>query len=155
MGSEGPKTRPTGASVPAFLAALPDARRADARGLVTLMRKATGTAPRLWGTSIVGFGGYRRDVCRRTGSRVAAHRLLPRKSELVLYLMPGTRSVAPLLARLGKHRTGKACLYVRSLADLDLAVLEELVARAVAAMAERRVDRAVASRRTRAVRRRA
>ncbi len=155
MGSEGPKTRPTGASVPAFLAALPDARRADARGLVTLMRKATGTAPRLWGTSIVGFGGYRQTYA---GGREVEWPLIafsPRKSELVLYLMPGTRSVAPLLARLGKHRTGKACLYVRSLADLDLAVLEELVARAVAAMAERRVDRAVASRRTRAVRRRA
>jgi hypothetical protein len=144
MASEGPKTRPTGASVPRFLATLPEARRADCRRLVTMMRRATGAPPKLWGPAIVGFGAYRQTYADgRTGDWPVIA-FSPRKSELVLYLMPGTRSAAPLLARLGKHRTGKACLYVKSLADVDVAVLDELITRAVAGMEERR---------TRAVRR--
>ncbi len=143
MAREGPKTRPTRASVPAFLAALPDARQADCRRLVTMMRQATGAAPKLWGTAIVGFAAYRQTYADGRSADWPVIAFSPRKSELVLYLMPGTGSAAPLLARLGKHRTGKACLYVESLADVDIAVLDALITRAVAGMEGRRRTRAV------------
>ncbi|HTS81407.1 MAG TPA: DUF1801 domain-containing protein [Myxococcaceae bacterium] len=153
MARDEPKTRPTRASVPAFLAALPDERRADARRLVAMLRRASGAPPRLWGTSIVGFGAYRQTYAGGREGDWPVIGFSPRRSEHVLYLTPGTRRVAPLLGRLGKHRTGKSCLYVRSLAEVDLAVLEEILRRSVAAMADRRVERAAAPRRAGAVRR--
>ena len=153
MPTQEPKTRPTAASVAAFIDALPGRRRADCRRLVTMMRRATGAAPKLWGTAIVGFGAYRQTYADGRFGDWPVIAFSPRKSELVLYLMPGTGSAASLLARLGKHRTGKACLYVRSLADVDLAVLDKLITRVVAGMEERRVDCPTAPRRTRAVRR--
>lgn len=128
-----PKTRPTDADVDAFLAAVPDPqRRADALAVAALMREVSGELPVLWGTSIVGYGGYDGPT-----GRWPIVAFSPRKSDLVLYLMDGFDGRDEILSRLGKHRTGRACLYLRRLADTDPAVLRELVTRSVAAMRAR------------------
>jgi predicted GIY-YIG superfamily endonuclease len=116
-----------------------------------MLRRATGAPPRLWGAAIVGFGAYRQTYASGREVDWPVIGFSPRKSEHVLYLLSGTRRVAPQLARLGKHRTGKACLYLRSLAEVNLPVLEDIVRRSVAAMATRRVDRPAAARKPLAV----
>lgn len=93
----------------------------------------------LWGSSIVGFGTY---VYEYADGREAEWPLVgfsPRKSELVVYVMPGFERYADLLSRLGRHRTGKSCLYLKKLGDADPAVLKEIVSRSVAAMEKKRV----------------
>lgn len=124
------KTVPTDASVAAFLEAVPDERkRADAFALLDLMREATGQEPRMWGPSIVGFGTYHyRYDSGREGDMFLAG-FSPRKSALTLYIMAGFDEYEDLMARLGKHSTGKACLYVKRLSDVDLPTLAELVRR--------------------------
>jgi hypothetical protein len=136
------KTRPTGADVEAFLAAVPDERRrADARTLCALLAEVTGERPALWGTSIVGFGTYHyRYESGHEGTSALAS-FSPRKAHLVLYLVGGFEDRhGKLLAKLGPHKTGKGCLYLKSLADVDLDVLRELVERS--ARIRRGVDRA-------------
>lgn len=134
-----PKTKPGTQSVAAFLAALPDAqKRNDSKVLAAMMRRATGCKPELWGGSIVGFDRYR---YRYDSGREGEWPLVgfsPRKQALVLYIMPGFADYDGLLARLGKHTTGKSCLYLKRLADVDLDVLEVLIRASVAAMRERR-----------------
>lgn len=120
------KTRPTPADVEAFLDVAAPARRDDGRRLCALMSEICGLAPQMWGPSIVGFGsyhyryasGHEGDMCRMGFS--------PRKAALVLYL-PSCPEREALLARLGKHSTSKACLYIKRLADVDPDVLEALV----------------------------
>lgn len=122
------KTRPTAASVEAFLAAVKDeGRRRDARTLLELMRRITGEPPSMWGPSIVGFGRYHyRYESGREGDMPVAG-FSPRAQALTLYVMGGLSSHTELLARLGPHTHGKGCLYVKRLADVDLAVLERLI----------------------------
>ena len=129
------KTRPTAMQVADFIDAAPDAvRREDARTLLALMTRISDEEPVMWGPSIIGFGsyhyryesGHEGDACRLGFS--------PRKAELVLYVLNGSPEQEAQLARLGKHRTGKACLYIRKLADVDMAVLEEIVRGALASM---------------------
>lgn len=129
------KTRPTGGSVTAFLAGIADEqRRKDCRALVRLMREATGSPGRMWGPSIIGFGSYRyRYGSGREGDWFLAG-FSPRKQELTLYIIAGFAGSGALLRRLGPHRTGKSCLYVKRLADLDLSVLRELVGGSVTAL---------------------
>jgi hypothetical protein len=135
-----PKTKATKASVAAFLAAIPDEqRRRDCKAVAKLMREATGEKPVLWGASIVGFGTYRYQYANGKEGDWPVAGFSPRKSELVVYVMPGFDRYGELLSRLGKHRTGKSCLYLRKLADVDLAVLEEIIFRSVAAMEKKRV----------------
>lgn len=124
------KTVPTDASVTAFLEAVPDERkRADAFALLDLMREATGEEPRMWGPSIVGFGTYHyRYPSGREGDMFLAG-FSPRKGALSLYIMAGFDEYEELMARLGKHSTGKACLYVKRLSDVDLPTLAEIVCR--------------------------
>ena len=128
----GNKTKPTGASVDAFLDGLADAQmQADCRAVAAMMAEVTGSEPRLWGSSIVGFGSYHyRYASGREGDFMLAG-FAPRKRALTLYIMAGFAEYADLLARLGKHTTGKSCLYVKRLADVDQAVLRELVTRSV------------------------
>lgn len=127
------KTKPTEVAVAQFIAAVePPAKSADGAVLDALFRKVTGEAPRMWGPTIVGYGqyhykyasGHEGDMCRVGFS--------PRKAKHSLYLMCGTPDeealFAPLLARLGKHARGKGCLYINKLADIDLAVIEEMIA---------------------------
>ena len=128
-----PKTRPTDADVEAFLAAVPHAgRRADARTLCTLLSELTGEPPILWGPSIVGFGAYHyRYESGHEGTAPLAS-FSPRRAHLVVYLVGGyTDRYEQLLKRLGPHKTGKGCLYVQRLADLDLGVLRDLVSRSI------------------------
>lgn len=132
------KTRPGTQSVAAFLAALPDAQmRKDSKVVAAMMRKATGCKPVLWGGSIVGFDRYRYRYASGREGEWPIVGFAPRKSALVLYVMPGFADYEELLGRLGKHATGKSCLYLKRLADVDLTVLEALVRASVTAMRER------------------
>jgi Domain of unknown function (DU1801) len=130
------KTKPTAVSVAAFIEAVPDAaKRADAKALVKLMGRASGEKPKMWGPSIVGFGThhYKYESGREGDMPVVA--FSPRKSAIVFYIGATAPGSASLLAKLGKHTTGKGCLYIKKLADVDMAVLEALIAKAVAGRA--------------------
>jgi hypothetical protein len=131
------KTQATDASVADFLATLPEDQRADAQRVLAMMQAAAGAPPVMWGSSIVGFGRYR---YRYASGRTVEWFLVgfsPRKRDLTLYIMPGFSQSAELMARLGKHRTGRSCLYIRRLADVDEAVLGELITGSVAEMRSR------------------
>jgi len=131
------KPRETEESFDAFLDSVADpARRADARALGGLIARVTGETPVMWG-KIVGFGRchYRYESGREGDWMLVGFAL--RAKELVLYLGLGAGGFDDLLDRLGKHKTGKGCLYLRTLADADPEVLEELVGRACAGMRER------------------
>ncbi|GAB2505631.1 hypothetical protein [Lysobacter humi (ex Lee et al. 2017)] len=125
-----PKTRPTDVPPDTFIAAVPHAgRRADAQALLALLGEVTGERAVMWGPSIVGFGSYRGP----TGDWPVIG-FSPRKAETVVYLAPEFEGRAALLARLGPHRDGVSCLYMKRLADVDLAVLRELCERSVRAV---------------------
>jgi hypothetical protein len=128
------KTKPTAVSVTAFVAALSEpAKRSDTKTLMALMRRASGEKPRLWGPSIIGFGTFHyRYESGREGDTVLVG-FSPRKPALVLYGVTGFKGAEALLAKLGKYTTGKGCLYIKKLADVDHDVLEQLIASAVAA----------------------
>jgi len=126
-----PKLRPTGADVNAFVDTIPNVnRRADARALCVLLSEVTGEPPFLWGSSIVGFGSYHyRYASGREGDAPLAS-FAPRGAHLVIYLISGfTERHERLLERLGPHKAGKSCLYVKRLADINLDVLRQLVTR--------------------------
>lgn len=129
------KTQPTHTSVAEFLAQLDnEVRRADSEKLVALMQEESGEEPVLWGTAIVGFGQYHyRYQSGREGDFMRVG-FSPRKDSLSIYIIPGFESYASLLARLGKHKLGRGCLYIKRLADVDLAVLKELVRQSLADM---------------------
>src|SRR5450631_4518988 len=132
------KTKPTKLSVAAFIAALTDpARREDAKALIKLMQNAARKKPQMWGPSIIGFGSYhyRYDSGREGDMPLVA--FSPRKAATVLYNLTGFPASDALLAKLGKHTTGKACLNIKKLTDVDPAVLKELAIKAVAAMRAR------------------
>ena len=132
------KTQPTTASVDAFIAAAePPERRADAKIIRTMMERLSGEPATMWGPSIIGFGRYHYRYDSGREGDMARIGFSPRRAELVLYLSDGFPDHAALMARLGKHRTGKSCLYIKRLSDIDLGVLEELVVASIAAMDER------------------
>lgn len=140
MGKAKLKTTPTRRSVAAFLATVDKARRKDCQTIVDLMRAATGAEPEMWGASIVGFGRYQyRYESGREGEWMMVG-FAPRKNDLTLYVLPGIDAFPDLLPRLGKYKTGKSCLYVRKLDDVDLGVLRALVEKSVARLGDRRVD---------------
>lgn len=123
------KTKKTRDSVPAFLATIEDAEaRKDCKTLVGLMQAATGAKARMWGTRIVGFGDYRykSPATGREGDWFTMG-FASRKGTLTLYLMSGVHSHEALLGKLGKHKTGKGCLYIKRLGDVDGAVLKKLI----------------------------
>ena len=125
------KTKKTDASVAKFLDAIPDATmRADCRTVAKMMERVTKAKPKMWGSSIVGFGTSMYEG--RTG---AVDWMLvgfsPRKVALTLYIMTGVDRHPALFQRLGKFKTGKACLYLKRLADVDVKVLEQIVKESV------------------------
>ncbi|WP_390587230.1 DUF1801 domain-containing protein [Erythrobacter sp. MTPC3] len=135
------KTIPTNASVDAFIDAVqPEAKREEARVLNAIFRRVTGTEPQLWGPSMIGYGDYR--TVYDSGRHVHWMRsgFSPRKAKHSIYLMGGycddaaAKEREEALSRLGKYKTGKSCLYINKLADVDLDVLEELIAKDWAAM---------------------
>jgi Domain of unknown function (DU1801) len=132
------KTQAIDADVSAFLGGVADAnQRADAEAIIALMSKASGEPAKMWGPSIIGFGRYHYryesgregDMCRIGFS--------PRKGQTVIYIVDGFPGHAGQLERLGKHKTGKACLYVKRLSDIDTDVLGELVTASLAEMDRR------------------
>ena len=126
------KTKMNDASVDAFLNTVVDERkRQDCFTLVDLMTEATGAQPRMWGDSIVGFGEYHyKYASGREGNWFLAG-FAPRKQNLTLYIMSGFDQYDGLLGKLGKHSTGKSCLYIKRLDDVDMATLRELVVESV------------------------
>jgi hypothetical protein len=136
------KTQRNDGDVGAFLASVPDeSRRADAIAVCALMEEITGEPPVMWGSSMVGFGRYRyRYPSGREGEWFVVG-FSPRKQNLTLYVVHGFGDHASLLARLGKHSTGKACLYLKRLADADAEVLRTLIERSVEHVRELDLDR--------------
>ena len=126
------KTKETDASVDAFLDRIVDkTRRKDCFTLVQIMKKATRAEPRMWGTSIVGFGTYHYQYASGREGDWPIIGFSPRKQDLTLYIGSGFEGYGKLLAKLGKHKTAKSCLYIKRLADVDLTVLKELVSASV------------------------
>ena len=124
------KTQPTDEDVEAFLDRIEDPRkREDSRAICRLMAEETGEPPRMWGTGIVGFGTYHYTYASGREGDWMALGFAPRKASLTLYLMDGFGGYEELLARLGKHSTGRSCLYVKRLSDVDVDVLREMVRR--------------------------
>lgn len=129
------KTKPTAMSPDAFMAAVAhDQRRADARVVDAMMARLSGEPAVMWGPSIIGYGRYQyRYDSGRTGEMCRIG-FSPRAANLVMYIMPGFAEHDALLTRLGKHRTGNSCLYINRLSDIDLDVLEQLIAGSLAMM---------------------
>ncbi len=137
------KTKPTTISVPAFLDACADeVRRADAKALAKLMQKVTGNKPSMWGPSIVGFGSHHYIYESGREGDMPIVGFSPRKAANVLYGTIGFAGADALLAKLGKYTTGKGCLYIKKLADVDVKVLETLIKKAVAATRARHAKQA-------------
>jgi hypothetical protein len=128
------KTKPTGSSVAAFVDALTEpAQRSDVKALIKLMQRAAGETAKMWGPSIIGFGTYHyKYESGREGDTVLVG-FSPRKAALVLYGVLGSDSDTALLSKLGRYTTGKGCLYIKKLSDIDEKTLEQMIARSVAA----------------------
>ena len=132
------KTKPTKVSVAKHIAALAnEEQRNDAERLVALMRKVTKHEPQMWGPTIVGFDSYHYTYASGHEGDSALAAFAARGRELVVYIAEAFDGRDALLARLGPHKIGKVCLYIRRLADVDLKVLETLISRSVADMKRR------------------
>lgn len=122
------KTKPTEASVTAFINAIEDkARRADVRKVAAMMRKATGKRAKMWGPSIVGYGTYHYKYESGREGDFMVTGFSSRKQALTVYIMPGFEKFSTLMEKLGKYKTGKSCLYIKHLSDVDEKVLERLI----------------------------
>jgi hypothetical protein len=129
------KTKLNDASVDDFLNAIEDEqKRADCFAVSKLMQQATKANPKMWGDSIVGFGAYRYVYASGREGDWMLVGFSPRKGNITLYIMAGFEQYDDLMKKLGKHKTGKSCLYIKSLADVDKGVLKELIAQSVAHM---------------------
>jgi hypothetical protein len=133
-----PKTKPTTVSVVSFLNRVADTqRRADSFQLLEMMKEITGERPRMWGPSIVGFGQYHYVYASGHEGDCCITGFSPRKNALVLYFMGGLeKRFAALLAKLGKFKSSKGCLYIKRLADVDVAVLRDMIRENVAHLVE-------------------
>ena len=122
------KTKPNKASVAAFIKGIEDKqKRSDVKKVVAMMREATASRARMWGTNIVGFGRYhyKYDSGREGDFMITG--FSPRKQALTLYIIPGFTHFESLMSKLGKYKTGKSCLYIRRLSDVDEKVLRQLI----------------------------
>ena len=132
------RTKPTTVSVADFIAAVEDPmRRADAEAACALLGKATGAPPVMWGPSIVGFGAYHYRYASGHAGDAPLVGFSPRKANLVFYLSGCDEGRDDLLARLGKHKAGKGCVYVNRLSDIDVEVLREMAAATARSLRER------------------
>jgi hypothetical protein len=131
------KTKATGASVTAFINSIDDKqKRADARKVAAMMRKATGKRAKLWGPSIVGYGTYHYKYASGREGDFLMTGFSPRKQALTVYVIPGFEHFETLMNKLGKYKTGKSCLYIKRLSDVDEKILEQLINRSVKYMRE-------------------
>jgi hypothetical protein len=131
------KTQKNDASVEEFLDSVANERkRQDSYAILELMQDVTGEEPAMWGTSIVGFGSYHYKYASGRENDWFLVGFSPRKQNLTLYIMSGFDEYESLLANLGKHKTGKSCLYINKLEDVDQSTLRELVEKSVTHMAQ-------------------
>lgn len=133
------KTRVNDASVIGFINAVPEeAKKRDSLTLLALFSRVTGEKPEMWGSSIIGFGRYhyKSERSKQEGDWLLTG-FSPRKQNLTLYIMPGFDNYLDLLAKLGKHKTSKGCLYINKLADVDLVILEKLIKKSFLEMQEK------------------
>lgn len=122
------KTAPTNQSVTAFIAAIDnDIRRKDAQMALALMKRVTGEKAKMWGPTIIGFGAYHYKYESGREGEMLNVGFSPRKANMVFYVMGSLDDPEPLLKQLGKHKTGKSCLYINKLDDIDLSVLEKII----------------------------
>lgn len=132
------KTQPTDVSVPAYIEAVADEKqRADAHRIAAMMERLTGHKPKMWGPSIIGFGTYRYKYDNGREGEWPRIGFSPRKGQTVLYIIDGFRGHNELMEKLGKHKTGKSCLYIKRLSDVDEAVLEQLCIASLQWMAQK------------------
>jgi Domain of unknown function (DU1801) len=122
------KTKPTGTSVTQFLNKIPDeTRREDCFAVAKMMEEITGSKPQMWGPSIVGFGSWSYKYASGHEGDWPIAAFSPRKQDLTLYLTPGFQKREELMSQLGKHRTGKSCLYIKRLSDIHIPTLKKLI----------------------------
>ena len=132
------KTKPTDASVDAFIAGLDNpTRRADSALLLKMFSDVTGMQPRMWGDSIVGYGEYQYKYASGRAGTFFLTGFSPRKTAMTLYVMPGFKDLGDHLARLGPHKHSSSCLYITRLARIDMTVLEEIIANSVSQMKQK------------------
>ena len=132
------KTQATDASVEDYIAQIEHPkRRRDSFTLLELMKRLTGDEPKLWGPSIIGFGQYHYKYASGREGDFMRTGFAPRKANMVVYIMPGYRDYGEQLARLGKHKIGKSCLYLTDLEKVDINVLEEIIADSLKYMREK------------------
>lgn len=133
------KTKQNEQSVTDFLQAVPEERkRKDSFAILELMEEVTGLEPKMWGDSIVGFGNYHYKYATGREGDWFVTGFSPRKQNLTLYIMSGFDEYDDLLKKLGKYKTGKACLYVNKLEDVDVSVMKELIQKSVAHLSGQR-----------------
>ncbi|HEY7786482.1 MAG TPA: DUF1801 domain-containing protein [Pyrinomonadaceae bacterium] len=133
------KTQPTKSSVTDFINTVSDEeRRKDCKAVIKIMKEVTGAKPEMWGASIVGFGRHRYKYASGREGDWPVAAFSPRKNDLTLYFMPGFQDYEDLMSRLGKYKTGKSCLYLKRLADVDANVLRKLIEKSVDALADKR-----------------
>lgn len=135
------KTKPTKLNAREYLSLHQDEqRRADCFLLIELMRAATGVEPLMWGASMVGFGKYKYAYESGREGEWPIIGFSSRKNDLTVYIMPGFENYGAMLEKLGKHKTGKSCLYLKRLSDVDQQVLAQIIDVSVKAMAKNRVE---------------
>jgi hypothetical protein len=135
------KTKPTDESVEKFLNAISDAeKRQDCFTIAKIMQEITGSKPKMWGASIVGFGTYHYKYASGREGDWMLTGFAPRKQDLTLYVMEGFEKHGDLRKQLGKHRVGRSCLYIKRLSDIHLPTLKKLIQASVKHMSKYRVD---------------
>jgi hypothetical protein len=132
------KTRANANSVTGFLAKVDPERRADCEAIVRLMSAATGEEPEMWGASVIGFGRYNYKYESGREGEWMMTGFSPRKNDLTLYIMPGVKAFPELVKKLGRHKTGVSCLYIKKLADVDTRVLKQLIETSVERLKSKR-----------------
>ena len=130
------KTKKTNVSVEKFLNTVSDdQRRKDCIKLVDIMKAATKSDPAMWGTSIIGFGRHQYKYPSGRALEWFLVGFSPRKQDLSLYIMPGVERYPELMKKLGKHKTGRSCLYIKRLEDVDLPTLKQLIKKSIGDLA--------------------
>jgi hypothetical protein len=126
------KTKQTKASVDKFIRAIEDENiQKDCYTIIKIMKSVTKEEPKMWGPSIIGFGTYHYKYASGREGNMCVAGFSPRKQNLTIYLDPGFEKQKALLEKLGKHKTSKVCLYIKSLKDVDIKILKELIANSV------------------------
>ncbi len=129
------KTKPNDKDVNAFINTVTDTKkREDSFAILKLMKSVTKEEPKMWGDSIIGFGSYRYKYASGREGEWCLTAFSPRKQNLTIYIMTGFDKYDGLMKKLGKHKTGKSCLYIKKLDDIDTEVLKELITQSVEAM---------------------